>query len=455
VLYEVAELAPAEHVLVPWPHVVFEGGNPHGVPTKGCLDDRIELLIYGVEQADGHHFLILELVEGQTLTERLAHAVVDGKPRGLGVKESLRIARQVIDALEAAHDKGIIHRDLKPSNIALTADGDVKVLDFGLAKHDAGPSPVSGDAIAATFSPTLTLAHTQAGVILGTAAYMSPEQAKGRVADKRSDVWSFGCVLYEMLTGRRAFEGEDVSDTLAAILRGEPDWSALPSDLPPSVATLIKRCVDRDRRSRIPDVAAPTAIVAAATAAHVLSTRAVTRGAMIAALLFVAFQITTRVSAPRQPAAPLRRMSDITQRLRRVSPEIMPNPSLAPLVEYLAQCTAPDDRILVAGFGPEIPVLAHRPFAARLPTWIPGYYDDRAEVNRAVIQLGRERLGAAVFLDGSMVVDRFWPALLQAVRERGFEEYTSTPINSRVRVWLPRVADARRDPSTDLPCPPR
>jgi serine/threonine protein kinase len=211
--------------------------------------------IYGVEQADGHHFLILELVEGQTLTERLAHAVVDGKPRGLGVKESLRIARQVIDALEAAHDKGIIHRDLKPSNIALTPDGDVKVLDFGLAKHDAGPSPVSGDAIAATFSPTLTLAHTQAGVILGTAAYMSPEQAKGRVADKRSDVWSFGCVLYEMLTGRRAFEGEDVSDTLAAILRGEPDWSALPSDLPPSVATLIKRCVDRDRRSRIPDVA--------------------------------------------------------------------------------------------------------------------------------------------------------------------------------------------------------
>jgi len=211
--------------------------------------------IYGVEQADGHHFLILELVEGQTLTERLAHAVVDGKPRGLGVKESLRIARQVIDALEAAHDKGIIHRDLKPSNIALTPDGDVKVLDFGLAKHDAGPSPVSGDAIAATFSPTLTLAHTQAGVILGTAAYMSPEQAKGRVADKRSDVWSFGCVLYEMLTGRRAFEGEDVSDTLAAILRGEPDWSALPGDLPPSVATLIKRCVDRDRRSRIPDVA--------------------------------------------------------------------------------------------------------------------------------------------------------------------------------------------------------
>jgi serine/threonine-protein kinase len=210
--------------------------------------------IYGVEQADSHHFLVLELVEGQTLAERLTQAAVDGKPRGLGVKESLRIARQVIDALEAAHDKGIIHRDLKPSNIALTPDGDVKVLDFGLAKHDAVAATSSTDALGATYSPTLTLAHTQAGVILGTAAYMSPEQAKGRVADKRSDVWSFGCVLYEMLTGRRAFEGEDVSDTLAAILRGEPDWNALPKDLPPSIATLIKRCVDRDRRSRIPDV---------------------------------------------------------------------------------------------------------------------------------------------------------------------------------------------------------
>jgi hypothetical protein len=208
--------------------------------------------------------------------------------------------------------------------------------------------------------------------------------------------------------------------------------------------------------ARIPDVAAPTAVVAAATAAHVLSTRAVTRGAMIAALLIAVFQVSTRVSAPRQPAAdPFRRMSDITQRLRHVSPDIMPNPSLAPLVEYLAQCTAPEDRILVAGFGPEIPVLAHRPFAARLPTWIPGYYDDSAEVNRAVMQLGRERLGAAVLLEGSMVVARFWPALLQAIRDRGFEEHTSTPINSRLRVWLPHVADARRDPATNLPCPPR
>jgi len=170
-------------------------------------------------------------------------------------------------------------------------------------------------------------------------------------------------------------------------------------------------------------------------------------------LLIVVLQITTNTSAPHQPADAFRRLSDITQRLRRVSPEIMPNPSLAPLVGYLAQCTGPDDRILVAGFGPEIPVLAHRPFAARLPTWIAGYYDDSADVNRALMQLGRERLGAAVFLDGSMVVARLWPALLQAIRDRGFEEYTVVPINSRVRVWLPHAVDAQRDAATSLPCP--
>ena len=206
--------------------------------------------------------------------------------------------------------------------------------------------------------------------------------------------------------------------------------------------------------ARIPDAAAPTAVVAAATAAHVVSKRAVTRGTVIAAMLVVILQITTRTFALPQPAESFRRLSDITERLRHVSPEITPNPSLAPLVEYLAHCTGRDDRILVAGFGPEIPVLARRPFAARLPTWIPGYYEDSADVNRALMQLGRERLGAAVFLNGSMVVARLWPALLQAIRDRGFEEYTVTPINSRVRVWLPSAADAHRDAATNLPCPP-
>ena len=206
--------------------------------------------------------------------------------------------------------------------------------------------------------------------------------------------------------------------------------------------------------ARIPDVVAPTAVVAAATAAHVFSTRAVTRGAMIAALLIAVLQLTTKASAPPQPADAFRRLSDITQRLRRVSPEIMPNPSLAPLIGYLAHCTGPDDRIFVAGFGPEISVLAHRPFAARLPTWLPGYYEDGADVDRALMQLGRERLGAAVFLDGSMVVARFWPALLHAIQARGFEEHTVAAINSRVRVWLPHAEDARRDITTNLPCLP-
>ena len=199
--------------------------------------------IYGLEEASGSQFLVLELVEGETLASRIARGPVP-------LAEALVVARQVISALEAAHEKGIIHRDLKPANIAFASNGQVKVLDFGLAKV---MEPTSG-AIDISHSPTLTFNATRAGVILGTAAYMSPEQAKGRVADKRSDVWAFGCVLYEMLTGKRAFEGEDVSDTLAAILRGEPDWTALPSDVPAPLRTVVKRCLEKDRLARIPDL---------------------------------------------------------------------------------------------------------------------------------------------------------------------------------------------------------
>jgi Tol biopolymer transport system component len=199
--------------------------------------------IFGLETVNGSHFLVLELVDG----ESLADVISRGR---MSFRESMKVAGQIVDALEAAHDKGIIHRDLKPGNVMLTHDGQVKVLDFGLART------VDGDVSSSvTNSPTLSFAATQAGVILGTAAYMSPEQAKGRAADKRSDVWAFGCIFFEMLTGERAFDGEDVSDILAGILRGEPDWNAFPADVPQATRTLIRRCLEKDRRARIPDMA--------------------------------------------------------------------------------------------------------------------------------------------------------------------------------------------------------
>ncbi|MEP7247037.1 MAG: protein kinase [Gammaproteobacteria bacterium] len=201
--------------------------------------------IYGLEDANGVTGLVLELVEGPTLADRIAHGAIP-------LAEAIPIARQIADALVAAHEQGIIHRDLKPANINVRNDGTVKVLDFGLAKALGPASAVGGSGAG---SPTITTpAMTQMGVILGTAAYMSPEQAKGRGADKRSDVWAFGCVLYEMLTGRRAFQGEDVSDTLASVLKSDPDWNALPSTLPGSIRSLIEGSLKKDRRERIGDV---------------------------------------------------------------------------------------------------------------------------------------------------------------------------------------------------------
>ena len=200
--------------------------------------------IYGLEEQNGHEALVLELVEGETLAERIARGAIP-------VDEALEIARQIARALEAAHEKGIVHRDLKPANIKLDRSGQVKVLDFGLAKALS----VDGSSPDITSSPTMTAASTQAGVIIGTAAYMSPEQARGKAIDKRADIWAFGTVLYEMLTGRKTFEGETVSDTLAAILTKEPDWNALPAETPASVKRVLRRCLDRDPRTRIHDIA--------------------------------------------------------------------------------------------------------------------------------------------------------------------------------------------------------
>jgi serine/threonine-protein kinase len=200
--------------------------------------------IYGFEDFNGTHALVMELVAGSTLTSRIS----DGP---MPVVEALLIAKQIAEALDAAHEQGIVHRDLKPANVLVTPDGVVKVVDFGLARSTAvsGPTPDS------SASPTLTVQGTREGVILGTAAYMSPEQAKGRPVDKRTDLWAFGAILYEMLTGRRAFEGEDVSDILANILTKAPDWSRLPESTPGAVVRLLRRCLEKDRKQRLDSAA--------------------------------------------------------------------------------------------------------------------------------------------------------------------------------------------------------
>jgi eukaryotic-like serine/threonine-protein kinase len=204
--------------------------------------------IYEVEEQPAFNALILELVEGATLAERLAGV----KPRGAGlpVAEALTIARQIVDALEAAHERGIVHRDLKPANIKITPEGVVKVLDFGLAKaaEDDGAGQDGSE------SPTMPGAATSPGLILGTAAYMSPEQARGLPVDERTDIWAFGCVVYEMLTGRAPFGGATASDTIAAILHHEPDWSLLPATTPPGIRRAIRRCLQPDQRLRRQDI---------------------------------------------------------------------------------------------------------------------------------------------------------------------------------------------------------
>ena len=200
--------------------------------------------IYGVEDSTSVKALVLELVDGPTLQDRIESGAVP-------VDEAIPIARQIAEALEAAHEKGIVHRDLKPANIKMDAAGNVKVLDFGLAK---ALDPSSSSSAELSHSPTLSIG-TQAGMILGTAAYMSPEQARGKPADKRADIWAFGVVLWEMLAGRRLFAGETVSDTLAAVLRQEIDWTALPAEVPPAVRRLLSRCLQRDPRNRLHDAA--------------------------------------------------------------------------------------------------------------------------------------------------------------------------------------------------------
>ncbi len=219
-----------------------------GAPLVGALTTPLERAGTGPAPAGLTIALVMEFVEGEDLAERLKRGAIP-------VDEAIAIAKQIADALEEAHEKGIVHRDLKPANVKVTPDGKVKVLDFGLAKAlegDPGARSIAGDV---SHSPTMSRHATDAGLILGTAAYMSPEQARGKPVDKRADIWSFGVVLFEMLTGDRLFSGETVSDVLAAVLTREPDWKALPAVTPPGLSRLLRRCLERDPKRRLHDIA--------------------------------------------------------------------------------------------------------------------------------------------------------------------------------------------------------
>jgi eukaryotic-like serine/threonine-protein kinase len=267
--------------------------------------------IYGLEEFHGTCALVMELVDGPTLADR----IVQGR---FPFREALQIASKIAEALETAHHQGIVHRDLKPSNIKLRDDAVVKVLDFGLAKL---VEPTSSATSKATISPTISLHATRAGVILGTAAYMAPEQARGKAVDKRADIWSFGCVLYELLTGRRAFGGEDISDTLAFVITMEPEWSALPAEVPATIRKVLRRCLEKDLNRRFADIADvrldvqdalnagadATVAVTSAPSAGRSSRRLLAIGSLAAAVLIALAFWTGYGRAPAETPAPVAR----------------------------------------------------------------------------------------------------------------------------------------------------
>jgi Tol biopolymer transport system component len=329
--------------------------------------------IHGLEEADGQPFLVLELVPGEDLAERL-------KRGPLPVAEALDVARQVATALEEAHERGVVHRDLKPANVKVTPEGQVKVLDFGLAKAWS-PEATSGSGPDLSQSPTLAHTGTAAGVILGTAAYMSPEQARGKTVDKRADVWAFGALLAEMLTGRPLFGGETVSDVLAAVLTREPDWSALPASTPTRVVQLLRRCLERDPKQRLRDIGEARIALAPATAEPATAAEAPAAGrkrslwvapAVLAAALlaFVAGWATRR--PPRVPVG----FVGTTTTLRQLTfdPGLEAEPSFSPDGNYLAYTTNDRGSLDVAVMplaGGDVRPLADSPADEAQPAWSP------------------------------------------------------------------------------------
>ena len=294
--------------------------------------------IYGVEEADGVSALVLELVEGDNLADRIAR----GK---LPTSEVFAIARQIAEALEAAHDLGIVHRDLKPANIKVRPDGTVKVLDFGLAKA-IEPSGSSG--VDAMNSPTLSIHATQAGIILGTAAYMSPEQARGKKVDRRTDIWAFGCVLFEMLTGKRAFPGENSTDTIVAVLSGEPAWKLLPAALTPQGLTVLRRALEKDPKQRL-DSAVALRLEIDDWIQHPRSPvkRVNARGSLVVAAAVVTAIAST--AAAWSYFTDGRKPADTEQLVFAVEPPL--GKSLSPIASYPAFAVSPDSQYLVFTVG--------------------------------------------------------------------------------------------------------
>ena len=310
--------------------------------TLASLNHPNIAAIYGFEKSGGTHALVMELVEGDDLSQRIARGA-------LPIDEALRIAKQIAEALEGAHEQGIIHRDLKPANIKIRPDGTVKVLDFGLAKAMESPGAISPSVSQA---PTITTPAmmTGVGMILGTAAYMSPEQARGKNVDERADIWAFGAVLFEMLTGKRAFGGDDVSEVLSRVLQREPEWAALPSGLPPTLVVFLERCLYKDAKHRVHDIADmrlalegafETAAPQAATSGRGPWARVMPWG--IAAACVVALAVAVSLLMTRRPGP-------VAAEVIRFSIPVPPDAFLASAgANDAAAAVSPDGRLIVMG----------------------------------------------------------------------------------------------------------